>query len=190
MQREATHIGLEETWNEDVFQEMYDTYYRVMVCHAMKYVTVQEQAEDIVQETFLKLWTSKAAINDQNSFLRMLHVSVRNRCLDYLKHQAVERSFSANATPESESSVEESIFAAEIYGRLMREIDSLPSRQRDTMLLVCEGKTNAEIAEAMSVGMETVKNQKYKAMQALKKKFSETTLMLLMPALCPFASNN
>lgn len=161
-----------------------------MVCHAMKYVTVLEQAEDIVQETFLKLWTSKAAINDQNSFLRMLHVSVRNRCLDYLKHQAVERNFSAAATPETESSVEESIFAAEIYGRLMREIDSLPSRQRDTMLLVCEGKTNAEIAEAMAVGMETVKNQKYKAMQALKKKFSETTLILLIPGLFTYVPNN
>lgn len=158
-------------------------YYRVMVNYAMKFLAIQEDAEDVVQETFVRLWQRKDTMYGDDGFLRMLHTSVRNRCLDRLKHKAVERAYSSYAYLETEESLEESIFAAEIYSRLFREIDKLPERQRETMRLVCEGKSNAEIAEAMSVGIETVKNQKYKAIAKLKKTLGENAVMMLFPLL-------
>lgn len=154
-----------------------------MVNYAITFLSSQEDAEDVVQETFVRLWQRQDTTYGEDGFLRMLHTSVRNRCLDRLKHKAVERAYSSYASLETEEDFEEAIFAAEIYSRLLREIDRLPERQRQTMRLVCEGKSNAEIAEAMSVGIETVKNQKYKAMATLKKTLGRSALLYLIPLL-------
>ena len=160
-----------EVFNEEGFREVYDMYYRPMVLYAVRFVRVEEVAEDIVQEVFIRLWLRRQDIDGDDGLARILHISVRNGCLDYLKHLSVERAYTSGAALETEDDLENAIFAAEIYARLFSEIDQLPSRQRDTMRLVCDGHTNAEIAETMAVSMDTVKNQKYKALAALRKAF-------------------
>lgn len=181
LQQNTASNSPQKSWDAQRFRDTYDMYYRVMVNYAQKFLDRQEDAEDVVQETFVRLWQRKDTTYGEDGYLRMLHTSVRNRCLDRLKHQAVERAYSSRVTLETEESLEEAIFAAEIYSRLFKEIERLPERQRETMRLVCEGKSNAEIAEAMSVGIETVKNQKYKAIATLRKTVGESAVMMLLP---------
>ena len=73
------------------FRELFGSFYRYLVLYAMRYVRQQEVSEDIVQEVFIAIWESDKKYNSYHGFRAFLYDSVKNRCLNYLKHQEVER---------------------------------------------------------------------------------------------------
>ena len=73
------------------FRELFGTFYRYLVLYALRYVKQQEVAEDVVQEVFIAIWESDKKYNSYHGFRAFLYDSVKNRCLNYLKHQEVER---------------------------------------------------------------------------------------------------
>lgn len=172
----------DETQAKSVFQDFYTRYYRMLVGYAMSFVKSEGDAEDIVQDVFMSLWAKRNdLIQDHGRMMRLLYVSIRNKCLDVIKHNGVERTYASNASSQtSEYEIESEIFAAEMYSRIFTYIDALPDRQRKTLQLVMEGKTNAEIAEEMQVKIETVKTQKYKAISTLRTVVSKEECLLLL----------
>lgn len=173
------------TWDQARFQSLYDDYYSIMVAFAMRMLNVQDDAEDVVQDVFTQLWVKAERFASKAMLVRFLYVSVHNRCLDVLKHAKVEQKYSVEylATNSERDDLEGEIFASEIYSRLYKKIDELPERQKATILLAMKGKSNAEIAEEMHVAVDTVKNQKMKAYKTLRKSFTETALISLLPCL-------
>lgn len=162
--------NMDETQAKSVFQDFYTRYYRMLVSYAMTFVKSEGDAEDIVQDVFITLWGKREELlKDNNRMLRLLYVSIHNKCLDFLKHGVVERNYASNVSAQlTEYEMESEIFAAEMYSRIFTYIDALPERQRTTLMLAMEGKSNAEIAEMMQVKIETVKTQKYKAICTLR----------------------
>ena len=172
----------DETQAKSVFQNFYTRYYRMLVGYAMSFVKSEGDAEDIVQDVFITIWTKRDDLKkDHTRMMRLLYVSIHNKCLDFLKHSTVERIYASNASVQmTEYEMESEIFAAEMYSRIFTYIDALPDRQRKTLLLAMEGKTNAEIAEEMQVKIETVKTQKYKAISTLRTVVSKEECLLLL----------
>ncbi|MGI6232693.1 MAG: RNA polymerase sigma factor, partial [Prevotella sp.] len=82
-----------------------------------------------------------------------------------------------NSSNEEE---EEDWITEEVYRQLFEQIDKLPERQRKTFLLAMEGHNNAEIAQIMSVSIETVKTQKRRATAVLRSKLGDKKLMLVL----------
>lgn len=171
--------------NKSRFQSLYDDYYGIMVAFAMRFVKAQDEAEDVVQDVFAQLWVKADGFVNKAMLVRFLYVSVRNRCLDILKHAEVERAYTAEFlfTNSETDDLDSDIFAAEVYKRVFKKIDELPERQRLTIQLAMQGKSNAEIAEEMSVAIDTVKNQKMKAYKTLRSGFSDKVLMVMLPCL-------
>ena len=166
-------------WNEEKFQRLYDDYHAVMVAYAVRIIKVQEEAEDVVQEVFAHLWSKRESFACRKTLIRYLYVSVRNRCLDVLKHDAVHRTYANEvlATASEIDDVDVEVMKGEVYRRVFKMIDELPDRQRDTLLLAMAGKSNAEIAEEMGVALDTVKNQKMKAYKTLRQRYTGTALI-------------
>ena len=59
LQQNTTSNSPEKLWDAQRFRDTYDMYYRVMVNYAQKFLDRQEDAEDVVQETFVRLWQRK-----------------------------------------------------------------------------------------------------------------------------------
>lgn len=167
-------------WSLDMFQSLYDRYFRVLVGYAVRFVKSDAEAEDIVQEVFTMLWTRPESFTDHHALMNLLYTSVRNRCIDHLRHLSVEQAYASDAAMETEEDMETEIFAGEIYSRLFAYIDELPLRQRTTMQLVISGKKNAEIAEEMSISIETVKKQKQRAISTLRSLFVRDENLVLL----------
>ena len=72
------------------FRVLFGAFYRYLVLYAMRYVGQQEVAEDVVQEVFMAVWESDKEYNSYHGFKAFLYDSVKNRCLNHLKHQEVE----------------------------------------------------------------------------------------------------
>ena len=133
----------------------------------------------------MNLWRKRYLIEKETELRSFLYTSVRNRALDYLKHRHVEQSFIDKAKDKAPAYIlnandEEDFFSDEIFRRLFRHVDSLPPRQRDVFLKLIEGKRLREIAKEMNVSFETVKTQKARGLDTLRKQMNPDVLLWLM----------
>lgn len=166
------------------YHELFREYYQSLVMFAMRYVYVQGEAEDIVQDLFVAVWEKNEKFHSYLSFRAFLYTSVRNTCLNRIKHRKVEEKYvdySIRHTDESQNE-EYNLLEEELYRQLFQVIDELPPRCREVFLLHLDGKKNEEIATKLQITLLTVKTQKKKALRYLRERLGGYTLLLLYTA--------
>lgn len=155
---------------------LFKTYYAPLVRFAKNILKNKEQAEDIVQEVFLKIWDKRNEIKITTSFKAYLYMAVRNACFNTLKIN--ERKYWLNDDLENDEqfSVNEiavTLEAKELNQKINRIIDLLPEKCRITFQLSrFENMSYKEIAESMNVSVKTVENQIGKALSILRNSLS------------------
>jgi RNA polymerase sigma-70 factor (ECF subfamily) len=126
----------------------------------------------MVQDVFISFWEKRQDFDHINAVKAFLYTSVRNKCLNQLKHQLVIQKNEKELIRELES---EQFFAShiieeEVFNRLTAEIRNLPKSSQEIMLLALNGLTNPEIADELNISVNTVKTQKKIAYSKLKHK--------------------
>ena len=138
------------------------------------------EAEDIVQETMIKIWNRRDQWDEIESIEafslticrnlavdKMRKIEGQNQSLDEVANDAPDRSYSSN--PEEQAMQQDRI---ELIRRL---IGQLPEKQRSAMQLRdFEGKSYKEIAAIMGISEEQVKVNIFRARQAIRQKYLET----------------
>jgi DNA-directed RNA polymerase specialized sigma subunit, sigma24 homolog len=81
--------GIQEK-KEKAFEELYRLYYADLTVFAQTYVYQLDIAEDIVQESYYQLWESASSQRITKSLKSYLYSTIRNKCLNYLRHLQVE----------------------------------------------------------------------------------------------------
>jgi RNA polymerase sigma-70 factor, ECF subfamily len=141
-------------------------FYRV----AYRFVRQQSEAEDIVQDAFLKLWEKPDAWQaDRNTaFTTWFHRVVLNLCLDRAKKKRPQELLDDSWVEDERDNQEEVALASERQRLLDAQITELPERQRVALnLCFYEGLSNQEAADVMKLNL--------KALQALLMR-AKTTL--------------
>ncbi len=165
---------------EAAFQILFKDYYASLVMYAMHYVR-QEVAEDIVQDLMTLLWEKDTHFDSISAFHSFIYLFIRNRSINYLKHQKAELNY-INYQQEEMTSDESEVFKVmeeEIYRIFFNVIDQLPNRCKEIFKLHLAGKKENEIASLLNVSLSTVKSQKQKAFQRLKEKLTSLLFFLL-----------
>ena len=138
--------------------------------------------EDTVQEAFISLWEKRKHFDHLNALKAFLYTSVRNKCLNHLKHQAVLQKHETALIYELESEqfFTNHIIEEETFNQLFAEIRNLPQAAQEIMLLALNGLKNQEIADELNLSVNTVKTQKKIAYSKLKKKLSPVFRVLVL----------
>lgn len=154
---------------EEAYHELFKEFYRSLVLFAMRYIEEQEEAEDIIQELFVTVWEKKEKFLSYNSFCVFLYRSVRNTCLNRIRHRKIkERYIDYTICHKEDAEDDFEMIEEELYRRLFKVIDELPPRCREVFLLHLEGKGNEEIAHSLQITLLTVKTQKKRAMRYIR----------------------
>ena len=132
-----------------IFKEIFDRYYLPVKSYGFQYVEDDEIIEDFVQDAFLKVWEKRADFYFVAAIKSFLYMSVRNACLDYLRHQKVQR----RNEPElilwlTEEGEEEFVLEEEVHAMVYDAIKDLSERSRRVVIMTMEGLSNPEIAKA------------------------------------------
>ncbi|MBN2611557.1 MAG: RNA polymerase sigma-70 factor [Bacteroidales bacterium] len=158
--------------DENAFDYLFNYYYPGLVVYADKFVTNNHLAEEIVQGVFLKIWQDRRFIEINNSFKSYVFQSVKNRCLDVIKHRKVKDEYSQKILAETENSRDETwetYVESELYALLITSIDKLPVECRKVIHLSrIKNLNNKEIAEKLGISVKTVENQITKALKYLR----------------------
>lgn len=138
---------------------------------ARRFCGQQAEAEDIVQQAFLKLWQNPAIwqANRNTAFTTWFYRVIVNLCYDYRKKKRpAELEHEANVADDS-ATHEERLLAEERQRLLEHFIQALPERQRMALMLCFyEGLSNAEAATIMGVRLKALQSLLIRAKTALK----------------------
>lgn len=168
--------------NEAAFTEIFKRYSALLYKHTFNKIRDAEEARDIVQEVFSKLWSKHAELDFKTlNVAGYLYSTARNAVFDLLRHKtyvdayaASYTKFTAGGIAETDYLVREKQFAEIIEA----EIAALPSGMRTVFeLRRIENLSNKEIAERLNLSEHTVKDQMKKALRILRPKIG---LMIIM----------
>lgn len=168
---------------------IYDNFYQSLCYFSNTVLQDPEKAQDVVQSVLVKLWQDKTVFNDVNHLRNFLYKSVRNSTINELNTTATHEKILGRLADNNPKLYEQddhfhSIVRAELYKRILDEVSNLPDKTAEVFRLAfLEQKSNQEIADQMSISINTVKVHKNNAKKALqhtlKDLFPLVALMLL-----------
>lgn len=163
------------------FETIFLKYHRALSLYAQKFTGNEEAALDIVQDIFLKVWENPKLQSDSVVLKSYLFNSVRNACLNFLKHEQVKQKHASIAQLEIEfyQSGEKSLIEDETISSIHKAIDSLPEHYKEIIELSrFDGLKNKEIAEKLNISVRTVETRLFRGLLALRKAIGEKMLTL------------
>ena len=178
------------------FDSIYINNFSRLFLFAKEYVLFDEEAENIVHDIFLMLWEKREALRVDVSLTAYLFTLVKNKCIDFLRHQMVEQMYSENVKHEYNEELNVKLFALESFDHnfsseedietlLRNAIDKLPERCRLIFIKSrIEGKKYKEIAEELNLSVNTVEGQISIALKKLREELKDYLPLLLFLFIC------
>ena len=161
---------------KEAFHELFKRFRNYLVVFALRRVRQLDEAEDIVQEVFVKLWESNVSFANEQALSAYLYKAVTNNALKYLRDMNAEQE-KLREWQETEQNMTEDDFSSvvreEVLRKLRELIDLLPEDRRKIILMGMEGMKGEEIAEKLGISINTVKQQKYRAYKFIKEQLGD-----------------
>lgn len=165
------HLRFKEG-SEAAAAQLYRKYYRGLVFFAMDFVKEQKQAEDIVQDAFVKLWQNRNKFQTLPELRSYLYVTVRNAALNLLEHENVKNRFRNEAIHtqvREDDLVESRMLLAELMQFVYQHLKELPAPYAEVLqLLYLEELSPAEVAERLQLSPENLRIRKFRAIGMLR----------------------
>ena len=172
---------------EGVFKQCFHDHYEGLHRYAFTIVKEDQQAKDIVQTAFLKLWEKRDQVDLLASGRSYLFTSVYHLSLNSIRDGEIKKQHKeqiASGTPEISYDPAEQ---KELKERIQEAINSLPPRCKEVFCKSrLEGKKYGEIATEMNISVKTVEVQMGKALKKLKEMLSDVITAMIIFVFLPW----
>lgn len=172
MEIESTLLEKIARKDESAFRVVYESYYPKVYTYALKYLKSEAEAEEIVDEVFLKLWlrdSNALPVKNLNYYLQTL---TRNRCLDVLRRKMLENRVDLRAAitwHEDHNETEELILMNDTKKVIEKGIALLPPQQKQVYQMCREeGLKYEQVAERLQLSPATVQTHMKLALKFLR----------------------
>ncbi len=154
------------------FNELFDRYAKRLYHFSMGYLKSAADAEEIVQEVFMKIWDNRIELSTRKSFDSYLFTIARNGILNTIRKSKSEQVYLSyvKINPEKYVLLDEELNFNELEKAYHEAIEQLPPKRKEIYLLSKERSlSNAEIATKMNISVKTVENQMTSALSKIRK---------------------
>lgn len=173
--------------DKKAFEEIYNEFFGVHYHLCLQYLRDEKAAEEIVQDTFLKLWEIKETLNEQINIRSFLYTITKNNCLNYLRNQKISMKHIENIkylemqfNYEALEKLGNYIQFEELQYKIEEAIASLPDEIIETFRLSrFDELSYKEIAEKQRISVKTVEARISKALRILRVELKD-----FLPLIC------
>lgn len=163
--------------NEESFKVVFELYYPKLLHIASHYISSSSDAEEVVQDVFLKLWKERKSLQITTNFSGYLFTMTKNKCLDHLRKKSrqlklhgsleqIENWVNYKALSQTDTN---SIIEKELYSQIQKAISLLPEKCKKVFIKSrLEGLAHKEISEELQISMKTVENHIGKALKHMR----------------------
>lgn len=170
--------------DETAFELLFRFYYPGLVIFVSQIIADHDEAEEIVQEFFVNVWTARKSIYQSSSLKSYFFVSVKNRALNYLKREQIkEKTFrQLKELIEKDFLFQPDLFVeSELQQQIAKAMEKLPTRTREVFLMSrFKGFSNDEIATQLELSKRTVETHISNALKILRNELREYKFLLLL----------
>lgn len=170
--------------NESAFEMIFRTYYQPLCRYAYSFLQDKEEAEEVVQASFITVWEKRNNLTIETSLKSYLYRMVRNSCLNVIKHEKVKQQHVAHELAVSEvsyESVSQKVQAAELEIRITEAMKTLPEQCRLVFQLSrFEELKYQEIADQLQISVKTVENHMGKALKLMREQLKDYLPLFLI----------
>lgn len=178
--------------NQSDFKRLYDAYSTKIFKVSKQFGLRDEDAKEIVQEVFLRVWVKRARLQPNLSLHAYLLTITKNLLIKryrkntyeliYKRYLKVGNHFFSNNT-------EDDIIYSDLTNLTQGYIDELPLQQREIFLLSRKSNlSNKEIAEKLKISLRTVENQLYRATKKIKKQLQDEDVLFILALIGHFSA--
>lgn len=157
--------------NQEAFQKIFERYYAKILCFISGIIKSDDEAEDLCQEVFVKIWINRANFVDVRNLGVYLYVLSRNLTYNYLESKLTSqiRMEEQPFNEEDSHSPLDDLVAKDMQLLIDMVVESMPSQRKIIYKLSREeGLSNAEIAEKLQISKKTVENHLTLALRELR----------------------
>jgi RNA polymerase sigma factor (sigma-70 family) len=155
-----------------------------------KIIHDQDELDDLVQETFIKAFSSLKSFNEQYSFATWIYKIATNNCIDHLRKRKL-KTLSINRTyeqedretsfdlPDKDAEADKMLIEDQKKKIIRDAIDSLPEKYKTVIIMRHQEEKNYdEISQALDIPIGTVKAHIFRAREMLNKYLKEKRFMM------------
>lgn len=171
--------------DEQAFSVLFFKYLPVLHIFAAKFTKSEDAAEEIIQDSFLRLWLNRDKLAEVDNVKAYLYKYVSNECLSYLRKKLREErvvdTFMAKQQNSHNNTVE-TINLNEVTKIIAIAIEKLPDQRKNIYQLSRrDGKTIPEIAEILNISPNTVKNALVIALKSIRVHLDQHGIVFFFP---------
>lgn len=148
--------------SEWAFDKLYKKYSGRVFSFALSLLKDRSEAEEIVQEVFLKVWDKRFVVSSQGSFQSFLFTISKNTILNSIRKTDYHRAFIEykKYNPEPAPKLDEELNSRELHDIYQQAIEKLSPRKKQIFILNQNyDLTHHEIASKLGISPKTVRNQ-------------------------------
>lgn len=191
-----------ETWihrfragEEETLKDVYSKYKSRLYYYAAKLISNEQEAEEIVTDTFMKLWERHRNFSSVEKIESFIYKSTRNNCFDVIRRvkrsKVRQENLSYFYSKSTERQADEYLIQSQLMHILNEEIEKLaPQCKLVFKLGYIEKFSNEEISKELKVSINTVKTQKARALKQLRAALLKRDVLYLFIFMSLFDSKN
>lgn len=176
-------ISLLREGSKDAFRILYDRYGLKIYRFALSYLKSEYDAEELVQDVFLKLWVKRDSLDISGNIRAYLYKVAVNSIYDSIRRKNLELAFQefVNGHTDEDDSTWDEVVYNDLAAQLDQLMAQMPEQRRKIFKMSKEkGLSNDEIAESLGLSKRTVENQIYRATAFLKDKLNRNSALSLL----------
>lgn len=155
------------------FGYFFNSLHPALLYYAFRILNDKASAEDVVEESFIKIWERHSSFSHPQVIKSWLYTTVRNASLNLLKQEQSQQRHQHNILREARDVYQEphinQMITAEVCAQVYKAIQVLPKECRRVFrMMFIEGKKARQIAEELGLSISTVKNQKARGLEILR----------------------
>lgn len=176
------HTVTNRVETETRFKELFKSHYKRLHAYACTILKDEDEAEEIIQNIFVRLWEKRERIEELQSVNAYLYRAVYNDCINHLKHEKVKISYKNHilyTNKETDYHSQSSNKVYQLEERLRKALSELPEQCRSIFQMSrFEEMKYREIADKLGLSVKTVENQMSKALKIMRIKMADLLSLL------------
>ena len=177
--------------DQTAFELLFRFYYPGLVVYATQFTVDRSEAEEIVQDFFVRFWQKHSYIKSSESLKNYFFSCVKNSSLNLLKHKKIEVSYIQKLQQLSESenlTYHPDLFiVSELQEKIESAIALLPEKCREVFIMSrIQGLKNEEIASILDLSKRTVETQISKAIKVMRIELKDYLGLLFLLGISQF----
>ncbi len=169
---ERALISRLKTGDPIAFSSIFSAYYKDLVVFAFRFTKDVSSAEEIVQDTFVKLWEECGSVNINVSIKSYLLKTIQNKYIDWCRHEKIRQihqNFIIEETLQYVADTDNYVLQSELQDQIDNALSLLPEEISSTFRLNrFKGLKYSEIADLLGVSVRTIEVRIGKALNMLR----------------------